>query len=91
LEKTWVNLRGPVPVFEGDIVMEAGETPKVDASNHLMISGELEMNRMNGGAVNDGVQPMTNGGHMINGMEGGALNDSQSLTSQTPEVEMDMS
>ena len=94
LEKTWVNLRGPVPVFEGDIVMEAGETPKVDASNHLMISGELEMNRMNGmngGAVNDGVQPMTNGGHMINGMEGGTLNDSQSLTSQTREVEMDMS
>jgi hypothetical protein len=91
LEKTWVNLRGPVPIFEGDIVMEAGETPKVDAGNQPMTNGELVMNGMNGVAVNNGVQPTTNVGHMINGMEGGAFNDSQSHTGQTLEVEMDMS
>jgi hypothetical protein len=90
LEKTWVNLRGPVPVFEGDVI-HAGETPKLDAGTQLIISGELVMNGMDGSAVNHGVQPMINGGYMVNGMEGGALNNGQGLHGQTLEVEMDMS
>lgn len=28
LEKTWLNLRGPVPIFDGEGIMEAGATPK---------------------------------------------------------------
>ena len=34
LGKTWENLRGPVPVFDGDVVMEAGETPKLNGGMH---------------------------------------------------------
>jgi len=30
LEKTWLNLQGPVPLFDGDLVMEAGDSPKVN-------------------------------------------------------------
>jgi hypothetical protein len=32
LEQTWVNLRGPVPIFDGEGVMEAGETPKINGA-----------------------------------------------------------
>ncbi|QSZ29526.1 hypothetical protein DSL72_004040 [Monilinia vaccinii-corymbosi] len=31
LEKTFENLRGPVPIFEGDMVLEASETPKANS------------------------------------------------------------
>ncbi|APA09881.1 hypothetical protein SS1G_05881 [Sclerotinia sclerotiorum 1980 UF-70] len=31
LEKTFENLRGPVPIFEGDMVIEASETPKASS------------------------------------------------------------
>ncbi len=89
LEKTWVNLRGPVPVFEGDVMM-VGETPKIDAGIQPMINGELVMDGMDGSAMHNRVQPMINGGY-INGMEGGALNDGQGVPGQTLEVEMDMS
>ncbi|ESZ92164.1 hypothetical protein SBOR_7459 [Sclerotinia borealis F-4128] len=34
LEKTFENLRGPTPIFEGDMVLEASETPK--ASSPIM-------------------------------------------------------
>ena len=90
LENTWVNLRGPVPIFEGDVVMEASSTPKIDANNHSITNGELVMNGMDGHAMNNDVQPMIDG-HMINGMEGGALNGVQNLAGNTLEVEMDMS
>lgn len=91
LENTWVNLRGAVPVFEGDVVMEAGSTPKIDIGLQSMTNGETVMNGMNGHAMNNGLQPMINGEHMINGMEGNALHGGQRLTGQTMEVEMDMS
>ncbi|KAB8304793.1 hypothetical protein EYC80_004138 [Monilinia laxa] len=31
LEKTFENLRGPSPIFEGDVVLEASETPKASS------------------------------------------------------------
>ncbi|KAG4028614.1 hypothetical protein MFRU_020g00550 [Monilinia fructicola] len=31
LEKTFENLRGPTPIFEGDVVLEASETPKASS------------------------------------------------------------
>jgi hypothetical protein len=54
LDKTWVNLRGPVPVFEGGCVMEAGESPKANGAMTPVDNGshahEL-MNGVEGGAV----------------------------------------
>ena len=90
LETTWVNLRGPVPIFEGEVVMEAGATPKAEVVNASMVNGEMIMNGMIEGAMNNGVQPIING-HAINGMEGNALNNGQGPVGQTLEVEMDMS
>lgn len=90
LEKTWVNLRGPVPVFDGEVVMEAGATPKPEVVNAPMVNGEMIMNGTTEEAMNDGRQPMANG-NMTNGMEGNALNNGESLVGQTVEVEMDMS
>jgi hypothetical protein len=29
LERVWANLRGPVPIFDGEATMEAGDTPQV--------------------------------------------------------------
>ena len=37
LEKTWENLRGPVPNFDGEVIMEAGATPKINGSLQPMI------------------------------------------------------
>jgi hypothetical protein len=91
LENTWVNLRAPVPVFEGDVVMEASSTPKIDAGTQPMANGEMVMNGTNGHAMNNDVQPVVNGGHMVNGIGGFAPNEGQSLPGHTLEVEMDMS
>lgn len=91
LENTWVNLRAPVPVFEGDVIMEASSTPKIDAGIQPMTNGEVAMNGTNGHAMNNDVQPVVNGGHMTNGMGGVALNEGQSVPGHTLEVEMDMS
>jgi hypothetical protein len=91
LENTWVNLRGPVPIFEGDIIMEASSTPKIDVGLQPTTNGEMVMNGMNGHAMNNELQPLINGEHMINGVEVGTLHEGQSLTGHTMEVEMDMS
>jgi hypothetical protein len=53
LEKTWVNLRGPVPVFDGDLVMEAGETPKIE-NIQVNSYGLHLMNGMEGAVINGG-------------------------------------
>jgi hypothetical protein len=53
LEKTWVNLKGPVPVFDGDLVMEAGETPKIE-NIQVNSYGLHLMNGMEGAAINGG-------------------------------------
>jgi hypothetical protein len=56
LEQTWVNLRGPVPIFEGDGVMEAGETPKANGGTTPAANGshvdEIPMNGVESGIVN---------------------------------------
>lgn len=48
LEQTWVNLRGAVPTFEGEGVMEAGETPKMNGGTTPVANGshvdEISMN-----------------------------------------------
>lgn len=36
LQKVWANLRGPTPIFDGETVMEAGDTPKVNAAQQIM-------------------------------------------------------
>ncbi len=91
LENTWVNLRAPVPVFEGGVVMEASSTPKIDAGIQPMANGEIVMNGTNGHAMNNDVQPVVIGGHMVNGTGGVALKEGQILLGHTLEVEMDMS
>jgi hypothetical protein len=63
LEKTWENLRGPVPVFDGENVMEAGETPKTNGGLSPMVNGAhgqgMAMNGVDGAAAN--------GGHSLGG------------------------
>jgi hypothetical protein len=49
LDKTWENLRGPVPVFDGEGVMEAGETPKTSGGVH---DQTVEMDGTDGEAIN---------------------------------------
>jgi hypothetical protein len=51
LEKTWENLRGPVPAFDGEGVMEAGETPKADGGAHALAE-TIEMDGVDSQAVN---------------------------------------
>ncbi|KAH7336412.1 hypothetical protein BKA65DRAFT_527217 [Rhexocercosporidium sp. MPI-PUGE-AT-0058] len=43
LEKTFANLREPTPLFDGDVVMEAGQTPKAEAAQS-MVAEESAMN-----------------------------------------------
>jgi hypothetical protein len=52
LEKTWVNLRGPAPMFDGESVMEAVESPKLNAGTQPMIDEHAVMNGMEGGIGN---------------------------------------
>lgn len=56
LEQTWVNLRGPAPIFEGDVVMEAGQTPKANEGMTPINCGlhvdEISMNGVEGVAAN---------------------------------------
>lgn len=53
LDKTWENLRGPVPVFDGEGVMEAGETPKVDGGVQVL---GVEMGGVNSEATCGGAE-----------------------------------
>lgn len=52
LEKTWTNLRGPVPVFDGEGTMEAGETPKINGNSQLRINDEPVMTGIEGQTAN---------------------------------------
>lgn len=45
LEKTWENLRGAMPIFDGDGVMEAGETPKVNSGSQSILNDSLMMTK----------------------------------------------
>lgn len=56
LEQTFVNLQGAVPTFEGEEVLNAGETPKANGGTTPVVNGahvdELTMNGIEG-VVND--------------------------------------
>ena len=39
LDKTFANLAGPTPVFDGTTVMEAGQTPKLDDGSQALTNG----------------------------------------------------
>lgn len=80
LERTWVNLSSAVPVFDSGVVMEAGQTPKMDMSP--VLNGLHAMNGVEGGSPNGTVQFAADGTHVINSP--GAVTD---ITA----VDMDMS
>ncbi|KAG9234174.1 hypothetical protein BJ875DRAFT_462278 [Amylocarpus encephaloides] len=42
LEKVWTNLRGALPLFDGEMVMEAGETPKTNRASQPMNNATME-------------------------------------------------
>ena len=48
LEKTWINLRGPVPLFDGEGIMEAGETPKTNGNGQSVVVDDLMMTKGDG-------------------------------------------
>jgi hypothetical protein len=56
LEKTWQNLRGAVPAFDGEGVMEAGDTPKMNGGETPIVDktpvAAVEMDGIDGAAVN---------------------------------------
>lgn len=90
LERTWVNLQGAVPTFEGDLVMEAGQTPKVDVDIQSTVTDEHVMNGMANGLANGNGHLMKNGHGMMD-MQSAHINGGQETTGNTMEVEMDMS
>ncbi|KAF7953835.1 uncharacterized protein EAE97_001234 [Botrytis byssoidea] len=49
LEKTFENLRGPVPTFEGDMILEASETPKASSPVMNAMTNEHVEEMMMGG------------------------------------------
>jgi hypothetical protein len=85
LEKTWVNLSSPVPVFEGDLVMVAGQSPKVDDAPQVHIAHG--MNGVESGSPNGTVHFAEDGTHVINNPERATLSHREA----SMEMEMDMS
>jgi N6-adenosine-specific RNA methylase IME4 len=75
LEKVWANLRGPVPIFDGEVIMDAGETPKIHKATPP--ADATMMTDANMGEVDS----IVNGGQQI----------AEPTISQAVEVEMDMS
>ncbi|TVY18437.1 hypothetical protein LARI1_G004685 [Lachnellula arida] len=48
LEKVWENLRGPLPIFDGEVTMDAGETPKANGGLQPMTTiDETHMESLN--------------------------------------------
>ncbi|KAH6711145.1 hypothetical protein BKA61DRAFT_578962 [Leptodontidium sp. MPI-SDFR-AT-0119] len=68
LEKTFANLREPTPVFDGDVVMEAGQTPKADAAQSMVVD-ESAMNGLQVVGLANGINPPLNGGDMMIGTD----------------------
>jgi hypothetical protein len=81
LDKTWINLGSPVPVFDGDVVMEAGQTPKAENGVHPITNGFHLMSGVEADTQNEVVEPATKGNHVIVGTNG----------EHSLEIEMDMS
>jgi hypothetical protein len=59
LEKTWENLRGPTPIFDGEIVMEAGETPKPNGNSEALNNGVEMMMTENEASASNGMNGHT--------------------------------
>ncbi|KAI6711139.1 hypothetical protein JHW43_006346 [Diplocarpon mali] len=53
LEKTWVNLSSPVPIFDSDLVLEAGQTPKPQSTQTTCTSMEITKEVPFVGVAND--------------------------------------
>lgn len=87
LERTWVNLSSAVPVFDGELVMEAGQTPKADPSP--VLNGLHAMNGVEVGSPNGTVQFAADGTHVINSP--GVPNATATGNGTSVEVDMDMS
>lgn len=98
LETTWVNLRGPVPIFEGEVIMEAGNTPKAvgtpapvtdDVMNGLedAVESEPVMSRRasyhHASSLHDA--------ELLNGTVNHSATGHAPSNAETMEVEMDMS
>lgn len=60
LEKTWTNLRGPVPIFDGEGTMEAGETPKTNGSSYSILNDGLMMTKGLEGDNRNGIHEHSN-------------------------------
>lgn len=79
---TLANLRGPVPIFESDLVMEAGETPKVMESA-MTSADSTTINGMESTPMN-GMEPTTiNGAPNSNDMISAITNGTGSITNST--------
>lgn len=60
LQKTWANLSSPIPVFEGEAVMEAVGTPRIAVEPTFGASNTFN----NGMTALDGSEVVVNGGHV---------------------------
>lgn len=60
LEKTMVNLRGPVPIFDGEGTMEAGETPKINGSSEPILNDGFLMTKISDGDIMNGMNDHSN-------------------------------
>jgi hypothetical protein len=89
LERTWVNLQGAVPTFESDLVMDAGQAPKVDVDVQSAVNGEHVMNGMANGFANGNGNVMNNGHGMMD-MQPVTTNGNHDVAGHTMEVEMDI-
>lgn len=75
LERVWVNLSSPVPVFDGDLVLEAIETPQIITEVPGMDQPSL--------ATNGGVEGVTDGAALAS--------KDHTVSTHSMEVDMDMS
>jgi hypothetical protein len=90
LERTWVNLSSAVPVFDNEMVMEAGQTPKAGASP--VLNGLHAMNGVEVGSPNGTIRFAADGTHVINSPGAPAVTGITAVNNGTSvEVEMDMS
>jgi len=93
LERTWINLQGAVPMFESDLVMEAGQTPKagVDVQSSV-VNNEHVMSEISNGFVNGTENNnLLNNGHVLMDVHLPHTNGDHNASGNTMEVEMDMS
>ncbi|KAK2629899.1 hypothetical protein QTJ16_000719 [Diplocarpon rosae] len=91
LERTWANLSSPVPIFDSDLVMEAGQTPKLELTQTMDGGAEDSKEKPVIGVTNDTDPPsaVVTQGQLIDRTS--KEMECASRDSQSYEVEMDMS